>query len=465
MVLDDEVFLAAEPAADVSADDVHALGRDTEDADDPLVVVVDPLRPGVDGHPAVAVRDREGALGLHEGVLGLGRPERLPDDVRRGGDRGVRVAALQDRFREEVSLRVELRGVVVEGLPRVDEGREGLVVEAEALHRLLRNLARLGRDEGERVADVARLLADGDHCGPVGDDVPLEAFARDVGGGHHRHDARHRERLGRVDPEDFHPRLRRPEDRSVEHPGDLQVVDVLRPADDLLPRVGAEDLRADGEGDGVLVGDRLSLAEEARRVEDPLLDLHVAGAAAHAELERFRDLLGGRFRPGVDEPLGRHHHPRHAEAALDRPRVREGPGVDVLLALGEPFDGHDALSGDLRRRREAGAGRRAVHEDHAGPARPLGAAVLDRREVQLLAEERQELRVARSRDLRPVHAERDRSRALRGRVHRACRLRRRHPSLRGGSSLEPRGPVRSGPQRAAVRSVPTSSGARPTTAW
>ncbi len=405
MVLDDEVFLASETAPHVGADDLDLLRWDAEDADDPLVVVVDALGPGVDRERPVLPGDGQGALDLHEGVLGLGRPELLSDDDGRLGDRLVRVAPLERVLREEVPLRVEPRGVLVERPLRVDERREDVVVEVDLRRGLLRLLAGLGGHEGDGVADVARLLADGDHRGPVVDDVAVEAVARYVGGRQDGLDARHRERLGGVDSLQEDPRFRGPEHRAVEHPGDLHVVDVDRRAEDLLPRVDALDPRADAERGLVAVRYRGPLLEDPRRVDDRLLDLHVAGAAAEVRGEPLRQVVVRRFRVGVDDPLGADHHAGHAEPALHRPGVGKGVGVDVLLTVRQSLDGNDLLPLELVHLLEAGTGGLAVHEDHAGAADPFRAAVLHRGDVQLLPEELEQVHVLAAADVLTVDLE------------------------------------------------------------
>ena len=75
------------------------------------------------------------------------------------GERGVEVAPLVDALPHEVraGVVVEHRRVGVLRLARVDERVERLVVDLDELGRVARELARLGDDGDDRLADVAHL--------------------------------------------------------------------------------------------------------------------------------------------------------------------------------------------------------------------------------------------------------------------------------------------------------------------
>ncbi len=406
MVLDDEILLAAEPAAHVGADHLHLLGADAQDADDALVVVVDALRPRVDGEGAVGLGHGQGALGLHEGVLGLGRVEGLDDEVGGLGDGLVRVAPAQDRLGQEVALGVELRGILVQGAAGVGEGLELFEIQLDHGHGGLGLGAGLGGHQGDGVAHVAGRLAHGDHGGPVVDDVPLVPLAGDVGGGEDGLHARHGQGLGGVDALDQHPGFGGTEDGAVQHAGALHVVHVETGSQGLVPGVGAADAFAHGQCLVGIGGDGSPFPEHPRGVEHRLLDLHVAGAPAHVLRQGLGDFRGSWIGVRIQQALGADDHAGHAEAALHGARVGVGPAEDVLLPLAQALHGHHLPAVQLVHLEEAGPGGLAVDEHHAGAAGAFGTAVLDGRDAEFLPKEFQEVHVLRRDDFPAVYLER-----------------------------------------------------------
>ena len=118
MVLDREIFLAAESAADQLADDANLVVRNAEHLHDAAMIVIHALaggihrkRAGAGGHGQRALRFKEGVLLARSGVVPA-------DDVRRLGNRTVNVAALQPGFREQVSVGMQARRALRQGCNR-----------------------------------------------------------------------------------------------------------------------------------------------------------------------------------------------------------------------------------------------------------------------------------------------------------------------------------------------------------
>ena len=129
-------------------------------------------------------------------------------------------------------------------------------------------------------------------------------------------------------------------------------------------------------------------------------DLDVAGAPADVARERFLDRLRVVGAPAADVRLGRDHHPRGAEAALRGVVVRERLlHGRQRLRRPEPFDRGHLGAGDRADGREARPARLAVDEDGAGAAASLLAAGLRARDRELLAEDVEQRRERRARDL------------------------------------------------------------------
>ena len=97
--------------------------------------------------------------------------------------RARRVAALDARDREHVPRFVERRRAVGERLDGDVTGSSTSYSTSTSAAASRAAWRRLGGDGGEHVADVRRLLADGDELGPVARERALRALARNVGGG------------------------------------------------------------------------------------------------------------------------------------------------------------------------------------------------------------------------------------------------------------------------------------------
>jgi hypothetical protein len=138
-------------------------------------------------------------------------------------------------------LRVELGRVRPQGVDRVEDRRQLLVLHLDETARLRRDLLGLGRHR-------RHLVPDAPHNVPLeGEVVPgvAERALLDVGARDHPEDAGQRLRLPRVevpDPRVGHPG---PQDPAPDHPGHLEVGEVPDGAGHLLDRVQLRDAGAD----------------------------------------------------------------------------------------------------------------------------------------------------------------------------------------------------------------------------
>ena len=207
--------------------------------------------------------------------------------------------------------------------------------------------------------------------------------------------------------------VRRAERLHPERPADADVVDVLRPAGDVADAVVAREACADGLHAGLPLTstsgspssgagrscDRLDVA--ARRGHDRVDDLHVAGAAAVVAAERLEHLVAlDRAALALDQRGRGDDHPGRAEAALRGVVVVErGLHRRERLGLAEALERRDRRAVDRRDGRQARAARLAVDEHGARAAAALLAAGLRARDLELLAQDVQQRRERRARDL------------------------------------------------------------------
>ena len=247
-------------------------------------------------------------------------------------ERAVHVAPVERARPDDVRA-----GVLVEdgrpsscALARVDEHVERLVLDLDELGGVARELARLGDDGDDRVADVAD-AADRER-------VVLDLVAgrrreleervgqrRDLVAGQRPVDAGQRQRRRDVDRDDQRVRVRRAHEVHVAHAVPLDVVDEHALALEEPPVLLARDALARGiaglELDAVaVVRSSCSLLPRCRLHR--LDDVPVAGAAADVALDRAADLVVGRLRVLLQQGGRAHQHPRRAVAALERRGAR-----------------------------------------------------------------------------------------------------------------------------------------------
>ena len=232
MDLHGEVLAPAERAADAGEVDAHAVRRQAEARRHLVAVDVQPLRGDVDVDTALAVRD---------GQAGLGPEERLVLDAELVGSLddhvglGLRVAVADDDRADDVRARIVAVAVAVRPALRVDRlhlGRalrvddrlERLVLDADLGGGAARLLGMLGRDHGNRLAEVAHAVEREHRL--VGELEAVALLAGNVLVREHRVDARHPGRARRVDRRDEGVRVRASDRMAPEHLGGVEVARV-----------------------------------------------------------------------------------------------------------------------------------------------------------------------------------------------------------------------------------------------
>ena len=181
------------------------------------------------------------------------------------GERGVRRRLVARLPVEDVVVGLALevvadhRGVGVQRLAGVDDRRQRLVLDVDQLERVARRVPVLGDDEGDLLALVAHLVG-GQHGLHVGRQRrhPCQLQAVEHGARDHRLDLRVGLRRRRVDRHDAGVGVRAGEDRAVQHPGQLHVVEVVASTTQepgvLLAQHPAEPDRVARCGDGSFLG-------------------------------------------------------------------------------------------------------------------------------------------------------------------------------------------------------------------
>ncbi len=228
-----EADLVAEAAADVLRDEAKLVdpgpqrGRhpDRADARHLVIAVQRPL-----ARRLLVLDERTGALERRRAeAVEVELVDR--DDPVRLGLRALPVAPVEDAAPDRIRARVVVHdGVVLDGLARVDQHVERLVLDLDELGGVARQLAGGGADGGDRLAHEAH-LADGERV--VLDLVPrrrrqLEervGLDRDLVAGQRPVDAVERERCRNVDRDDLRVRVRRADEVDVAHSVPAHVVE------------------------------------------------------------------------------------------------------------------------------------------------------------------------------------------------------------------------------------------------
>ena len=201
-------------------------------------------------------------MGLHGIVLHAREGIAVLDDqvgVREGGAAApaLEVELVADIAPCDGLERREIGEVAGQGLSGVDERRAGgqrlldrgdggerLVVDVDPLERLAGRGLVLGDRRGHRLALVAHHV-DGEDGAVAEGGAEVRVAPVEVGAGDHGVDAGHGARGARVDRPDPRVRVRRAQERGVQHPRPRQIGDVARPSRDLVQRVGPRHGSAD----------------------------------------------------------------------------------------------------------------------------------------------------------------------------------------------------------------------------
>ena len=275
--LDGQVLLAAEPSTNEGAADPDPVVRHSDRVRD-RPEVLDHLRRDADVDDAVLVQPREAHLGLEEGVLLERRAEGVLDDEVRSREARVEVALADPAFGDDVGRALDDRGVRPQRFDGVVDPREGLELDLDEVHRVVRDVPGLRRDEGEGLAEVPDPLLDEDLLPGV--EPFLAGLPRNVRRGRAvgevvaGEDARHPlqgPRLRHVEALEARARAIRPDHPHVQHVRHHVVARVGRAPGDLARRVGAREGPSDlaeadvGEGGGAARGGAHQSLPAARR--------------------------------------------------------------------------------------------------------------------------------------------------------------------------------------------------------
>ncbi len=246
-----EVLPAAERAADSRQVDAHLLDREPEARRDLVAVDVEPLRCHVDVDAALAVRDREARLGAEERlILDAELVDALDDDV--PGRVGIAVADhhVPDDVRPRIVAVAVAHGrtigvewLLLERALHVDDGLERLVLHDDRFECAPGLFGVLGRDDSDRLADVAHPV-DRQH-GLVGELEPVRLPTGDVRVRQDCVDAGLGERWRDVEGHDPRVRVRAAKRVAPEHPRRREVARVRELAPHLRDGVVAEQPLAD----------------------------------------------------------------------------------------------------------------------------------------------------------------------------------------------------------------------------
>ena len=421
--LSGNVLLAAKAAPHQCPDDAHLLVVQAQALGHLPPVAVRDLAAHIDGqliavvfgralllagrraHTAVSRRHRQRALRLQKGVLGHRRTVgALDHDVRRGEPR-LHVAVPHLDMLEQVpvgTVRVQLRRVRLQRIPRIRDRLQHLVIDADQRQRLLRDLRRLRHRQRNRVADVACRKGAARKDRPVVFDQPVPRVARHVRVRQHRVHALQRTRRVRVNAANPRVRVFAAQRCPEKHPVERIVIRVKsRPrhlVDRIRPLQWLTNLRQrlhhrrqhrirHPAGTQIFAG-RLHRADDRR----------VARAAAVGVLETLLDIHLARVRVLVQQRLGLHDESGRAEAALRRAvadesilkRMQFRPAAGTVLGvgprLGQPFDRQYLPALRLERRVDAGVDRLTVDDDGAAAAFGLITADLGAGQPQIVAQ-------------------------------------------------------------------------------
>ena len=168
------------------------------------------------------------------GVSGIAvADDDVPDDV------GAWVVAVAVSHRRPVGV----ERVLFERALHVDDRLERLVLDDDRLERTPRLLRVLGRDDDDRLADVAHAV-DREHR-LVGELEPVELRPRDVGVRQHRVDAVEAQRGAQVDRDDPRMRVRAAQGVAPQHPRRREIARVGELTRDLRHGVVSEQPLAD----------------------------------------------------------------------------------------------------------------------------------------------------------------------------------------------------------------------------
>ena len=407
-VLDQHLLLGTEPSADAGLDHPDVLDLHADERSQHPAGVERHLGGGAHHHALVGVEPGHRDVGLDGALLHLVHPERLLEDVGRGGHVAVHIAARGLYVVHQVALRVadvgrivlivDLGGVGLHGVALVEHRGQDLVGDLDEPQGLLGLLDGLGGHRRHPVAHVADPVIEADLVVGVGVGPALPAggvlHPGGVGVVQHLVHAGDGPGLRVVDSQDAGVGVRAAQNLGVQHPPGLYVVGeggvALGQAHrvDLdfgladhghvghlprrhqpghgLGRFGGRSVGVRFRGRPVAVGHRFDderrewlglLAPPHRR--SPLHGLHrlrVGGLAVEDARQHVSDLLVGRVGALLQQGEGPEDHRTRGIARLERSDGHEG-GLDGMQ-FGRDVEPTRQWLSSGRRRRLPGSRRR-----------------------------------------------------------------------------------------------------------
>ena len=388
VVLDGDVLLAAEAAANQTVADFYLFGGQTQHSHGLVLGVVGALVGGEDHH-TVAVGIGHGALRLQECVFRPGGREALGQHVFALCNGFRRIAALNVLVGQQIAGCVDQRRVGQHGLARGAHHGQLFVVHPHQLLGLRQDLRRFGGHKADGVAQIVGDIAHGDHGVPVFFQMAHLVLPGNIGGGEDCRDAGERFGFFGMDGQHSGPGIGASDGGAVQHAFHVDIVGIDAGAGDFFRHVHAGDPLAQRPVFGH--GGDLTGAQKLRRQQDAVNDLHVAGAAADV----VADGKGGFFAGGggvfVQQGLGADDHAGDAESALHGAGFAERICIDVPFKGAETFHGNDRFSFQLVGLGDAGFGGFSVNEDGAGAAGAFAAAVFYAGQMELIPQKADQL--------------------------------------------------------------------------
>ena len=236
----------AEAAADIAGDDAHLRLGNVEDAPRHIGAgAVRPLRAEIErvaAEPVVILADA--AARLHRRRGDAVEDEFLARHMMRLGEGGIDRAPVAQREEETfivAALVPQFGRALCQGLIRGGDRWQRLVLDGDALGRVLGEIDRLGDDEGDGIADQHRPAVR--QRGPRRHEHrrAVAALARDhraeravfrgrpIGAGEHREHARHLLRRAHVDRADARMRVGRAQDMGMSEARQVEIVGIAPP--------------------------------------------------------------------------------------------------------------------------------------------------------------------------------------------------------------------------------------------
>jgi hypothetical protein len=421
--LNRQLLFRAERAAARGQGDLDFCRIQIQDLRDLGVVVHRTLALRVDPHASVRLRHGQTGFRLEERDVDRLRVERRVDDVRRGRQRRVHVAAGKRRGRLEhirwprceSTLRMHEGRTRLERLEHIRHRLQHLVINTHLRRCLARVERRVGDDHREKVGDAARQFAFSYEHGLIRIVEAGPAVSWNIASREHSNDAGHGRGVLCMNLQHARARVLCENHRAVQHAGQPHVVDERDFSERLLESLIARDRSPDARAARAAVRKRriasiaklfteirmtsrlrarkraavpARLARSLNRVENAA----VAGTAAQMAVQRFRDRVAVVRLPAIDQRRRADDDAGDTEAALHAAFEEECLAEHPPRFFGQAFDRNDVAAVHLLGLAKTREGRRSIDHHETAAARPFRrAAVFRRHDAAFLAQHLEEL--------------------------------------------------------------------------